>query len=154
MALIACPECGAKISDKSNACIKCGFPLDSTIQPSSSAFPRLDGLYVLDPPEQQKGFLGRTTGYMRWFMRFWGDGATISIPVSHETMNPVPLPTVKRTDSNFVSQWTVTGNRIRIVASNGHVSYFSATGGGLTLDPPVAGHPHVYRFMERVLSDD
>ena len=29
MALIKCPECGSKISDKSIECIKCGYPLDS-----------------------------------------------------------------------------------------------------------------------------
>ena len=28
MALIKCPECGEKISDKSKACIHCGYPLD------------------------------------------------------------------------------------------------------------------------------
>lgn len=27
MALIVCPECGKEISDKSEACIHCGFPL-------------------------------------------------------------------------------------------------------------------------------
>ena len=29
MALIKCPECGRDVSDKSNACIHCGFPLSS-----------------------------------------------------------------------------------------------------------------------------
>lgn len=28
MALITCPECGGKVSDKANVCIHCGFPLD------------------------------------------------------------------------------------------------------------------------------
>lgn len=27
MALIKCPECGEKISDKATACIHCGYPL-------------------------------------------------------------------------------------------------------------------------------
>lgn len=27
MALITCPECGKKISDKADACIHCGYPL-------------------------------------------------------------------------------------------------------------------------------
>lgn len=30
MALIKCPECGKEISDKSDKCIHCGFPLRST----------------------------------------------------------------------------------------------------------------------------
>lgn len=30
MALIKCPECGKEISDKSPACIHCGFPLEAT----------------------------------------------------------------------------------------------------------------------------
>ena len=28
MALIKCPECGKKVSDKANACIHCGYPLN------------------------------------------------------------------------------------------------------------------------------
>lgn len=27
MALIVCPECGGKVSDKANACIHCGYPM-------------------------------------------------------------------------------------------------------------------------------
>lgn len=30
MALIKCPECGKEISDKSDKCIHCGFPLRNT----------------------------------------------------------------------------------------------------------------------------
>ena len=32
MALIKCPECGREISDKSKACIHCGYPLDYVIE--------------------------------------------------------------------------------------------------------------------------
>ena len=28
MALIACPECGGKVSDKAKACVHCGYPLE------------------------------------------------------------------------------------------------------------------------------
>ena len=28
MALIKCPECGKKVSDKANSCIHCGYPLE------------------------------------------------------------------------------------------------------------------------------
>ena len=31
MALIDCEECGAQVSDKAAACIKCGAPLNSTL---------------------------------------------------------------------------------------------------------------------------
>ena len=31
MALISCPECNKEISDKSNACIHCGYPITSEI---------------------------------------------------------------------------------------------------------------------------
>lgn len=31
MALIVCPECGKEISDKSSACIHCGFPLKTNV---------------------------------------------------------------------------------------------------------------------------
>ena len=34
MALIKCPECGKEISDKSKACIHCGYPLDYVAPPS------------------------------------------------------------------------------------------------------------------------
>ena len=27
MALIKCPECGAEVSDKAEACPKCGYPI-------------------------------------------------------------------------------------------------------------------------------
>ena len=31
MALIACPECGGKISDQAKACVHCGYPLKRAI---------------------------------------------------------------------------------------------------------------------------
>lgn len=33
MALITCPECGERISDKAAICIHCGFPLENYVQP-------------------------------------------------------------------------------------------------------------------------
>lgn len=46
MALIKCPECGGKISDKSDKCIHCGYPLklmkkSKNRQPSNSNEPCL-----------------------------------------------------------------------------------------------------------------
>lgn len=35
MALIKCPECGKKISDKSKVCISCGFPIEDYINENS-----------------------------------------------------------------------------------------------------------------------
>lgn len=32
MALIICPECGGKVSDKANACIHCGYPISKNIE--------------------------------------------------------------------------------------------------------------------------
>ena len=32
MALITCPECGRKISDKANACVGCGYPIKCNTQ--------------------------------------------------------------------------------------------------------------------------
>lgn len=29
MALIKCPECGKKVSEKANACIHCGYPINN-----------------------------------------------------------------------------------------------------------------------------
>ena len=31
MALIACPECGGKISDQAKICVHCGYPLKRAI---------------------------------------------------------------------------------------------------------------------------
>jgi uncharacterized paraquat-inducible protein A len=44
MALITCPECDAKISDKAHACPSCGYPMAQT-QPSkgTSAWPTVVG---------------------------------------------------------------------------------------------------------------
>jgi TM2 domain-containing membrane protein YozV len=36
MALINCPECSTKISDKSISCVKCGYPIAPLIAPASS----------------------------------------------------------------------------------------------------------------------
>ena len=36
MSLINCPECGAKISDKSDKCVKCGYPLHNTTEINGS----------------------------------------------------------------------------------------------------------------------
>ena len=41
MALIACPECGGKLSDKAFACPYCGYPQGG--QPSRSAWPSVLG---------------------------------------------------------------------------------------------------------------
>lgn len=45
MALLICPECGGKVSDKAKVCIHCGYPLDCNtqnsnefIQPSNKLF--------------------------------------------------------------------------------------------------------------------
>lgn len=38
MALIRCPECGKEISDKSKACIHCGFPLDKIVSDENSLY--------------------------------------------------------------------------------------------------------------------
>ena len=36
MSLINCPECGAKISDKSDKCVKCGYPLKNATEINGS----------------------------------------------------------------------------------------------------------------------
>jgi uncharacterized C2H2 Zn-finger protein len=36
MALIKCPECGKEISDKAEACISCGCPIDGNVRPAKS----------------------------------------------------------------------------------------------------------------------
>ncbi|MBR4003151.1 MAG: ribosomal protein L7/L12 [Clostridia bacterium] len=47
MALIKCPECGKEISDKSPACIHCGFPLDTTTtkeEPTNANIVKIGGV--------------------------------------------------------------------------------------------------------------
>ena len=36
MALIQCPECGKEVSDQSDKCLNCGFPLKKTGKPAES----------------------------------------------------------------------------------------------------------------------
>lgn len=36
MALIACPECNAEVSDKASACPKCGNPMKATAPPETA----------------------------------------------------------------------------------------------------------------------
>ena len=38
MALIKCPECGENISDKSQTCIHCGFPINQTTDTSTKSY--------------------------------------------------------------------------------------------------------------------
>lgn len=49
MALIKCPECGEKISDKSKQCIHCGYPLDEDSLDESGSFS-----VVLDAPIENR----------------------------------------------------------------------------------------------------
>lgn len=39
MAIIACPECGANVSDKAPACIQCGAPLASASETHAAGAP-------------------------------------------------------------------------------------------------------------------
>lgn len=41
MALIKCPECGKEISDKSEVCIHCGYPLKQSIVSSSTSLKKV-----------------------------------------------------------------------------------------------------------------
>ena len=47
MALIKCPECGREISDKSERCIHCGYPLSNIEKPNdnliTSNFVKING---------------------------------------------------------------------------------------------------------------
>lgn len=45
MAIIKCPECGKKISDKAEACPNCGAPLTSTVKQRSAQQPQKEKLY-------------------------------------------------------------------------------------------------------------
>ena len=39
MALIQCPECGGKVSDKATACIHCGYPLNENFNNYHDDYP-------------------------------------------------------------------------------------------------------------------
>lgn len=47
MALIKCPECGKEISDRSKACVHCGFPLDEYTPEPIESVPRVS---VIEEP--------------------------------------------------------------------------------------------------------
>lgn len=55
MALIKCPECGKKISDKSSVCICCGFPVSETLK-NGQAFQR-EMLFKENKPLPEKELL-------------------------------------------------------------------------------------------------
>lgn len=58
MALIKCPECGKEISDKSKACVYCGFPLDEyipkTMEPVSDVLISEESLSVGERPKDKE----------------------------------------------------------------------------------------------------
>ena len=52
MALIKCPECGKEISDKSKACVHCGFPLDEYTPEPVDSIPVVSNDEVSLPVEE------------------------------------------------------------------------------------------------------
>lgn len=54
MALIKCPECGKEISDKSNICIHCGFPLKNCYNANSNN--NLFKIHEISSPESTKQY--------------------------------------------------------------------------------------------------
>lgn len=43
MALMKCPECGKEISDKTEVCIHCGYPLSSSVTMNNKFYVNIDG---------------------------------------------------------------------------------------------------------------
>lgn len=50
MALIKCPECGKEVSDRANACIHCGYPMEPAIQENLPSHHR----YLREEPKKGK----------------------------------------------------------------------------------------------------
>jgi len=58
MALIKCPECGKEISDRSTACIHCGFPLETaTLKSNENGIVALFEAYAANPSVGNVGSL-------------------------------------------------------------------------------------------------
>ena len=64
MALIQCPECGSKVSDKAASCIHCGCPL-AGLNPGGSVSVAVNGpgmvkMYIFDMETGKELWCGRT----------------------------------------------------------------------------------------------
>lgn len=56
MAIIQCPECQGKVSDKASVCIHCGYPLNSDMPPKNELDVLIDDIHNLldtDVPSEQ-----------------------------------------------------------------------------------------------------
>ena len=139
MALINCPECSAQVSDAAPACIKCGFPFAKIADPPrrtpAAQGPRFDGVYVSQNVMKGRGSLRMLRAdYTRGYIRFFQDGLLIyGAAVCMPNPSPVPPPPLHRSwgSEHDRAKWSAEGERLRIVATNGVVSYAKLDGSRL-----------------------
>lgn len=88
MALIKCPECGKEVSDRANACIHCGYP----IQPATQKNERSTHRYLKEEPQKEKKkilIIGIAVAFLIIAVLFIAVGRNSSEPVQvpHETVS-------------------------------------------------------------------
>ena len=139
MALINCPECSAQVSDAAPACIKCGFPFagsaDAPRRTPAAHVPRFDGIYVSQNVTKGRGSLRMLrVDYTRGYIRFFPGGLLIyGAAVCMPNPSPVPPPPLHRSwgSEHDRAKWSVDDERLRIVSTNGVVSYAKLDGSRL-----------------------
>lgn len=139
MALINCPECNAQVSDAAPACIKCGFPFTGMAgtqgRTTASPQPRFDGVYASQNVDKGRGNLRLfQADYTRGYIRFFQDGLLIyGAAVCMPNPGPVPPPPLHRSwgSDHDRAKWSAEGERLRIVSTNGFVSYGKLDGNRL-----------------------
>ena len=95
MALIKCPECGKEISDKSDKCIHCGYPLSQNQESDIFLFNgvQLNKSYFLDDNVSADDKTRKLRGasdvgnLVAWkYLAEWGKTGVIPNVVNHETL--------------------------------------------------------------------
>lgn len=94
MALIKCPECGQEISDKSDKCIHCGYPLSQKQESDIFLFNgvQLSKSYFLDDNVPREDKTRKLRGasdvgnIVAWdYLNKWKESGAIPDVVNHET---------------------------------------------------------------------
>lgn len=139
MALINCPECGGKISDKAPACIHCGFPLsemtnlneskltsDSTENINDREKETVQSNRVPEVEEPKKMCINCGSRVLQRYNQCPNCG--------YDFITDTPY------ESSSINRNSMTGNGSTFTSPNPHINRISTTGNGSLIPCPSCGN--------------